>query len=111
MANQPIPVEQANEMIQFYMGYMKGLGVDMNKQTQSVSFTAPELLKWMADVQPYSDEFRICEAVYGPTHENAGRITTIIWPYKNGQPAALPAEGKDGNGGPIRPYNEGTTNP
>ena len=114
MANRPIPVAQANEMMGLYVNYMKSLGVNMTQQTHTISFTAPELLKWMSEVEPYADEFRICEGVYGPGHEKAGRLTTIIWPYKNGSPAykASEEEGKDGGGGtPINPYNEGNGRP
>ena len=80
MANQPIPPEQAKAMMATYLSYMSGLGVDMKKQTHTVSFDSATLLKWMMDVAPYSDEFRLCEAVYPPNHPNAGRLTVVIWP-------------------------------
>ena len=113
MAKRPIPVSEANRMIELYLDYMRNLGVDMNKQTVSVSFTSPDLLQWMNSVQAYTDEFRICEGLYPPEHSYAGRITTIIWPYKNGAPATKPTEeGKSGgSGNPIPPFNEGRPNP
>jgi hypothetical protein len=113
MANQPIPVSQANDMIKQYLDYLQKLGVDPNSQTQSVSFTSNELLKWQSDVMPFADELRICFGVYPPAAENAGRITSILWPYKNGKPATRPkAEGKDGGEeGEIDPYNSGQLNP
>jgi hypothetical protein len=110
MANRPIPVSEANRMIETYISYMTKLGVDMSKQTASISFTEPALSTWMAEVRPYADEFRICEGVYPPDHEAAGRITVIIWPYKDGKPATRPAEEEGVGGGPstpIPPYNEG----
>jgi hypothetical protein len=114
MANRPIPVSEANQMIKLYLDYMTGLGVDMNKQTTSVSFSAPELLDWMATVKPYTDEFRIFNGVYPQGHTQAGRITSIIWPYKDDQPATKPVEeeGKGGgSGNPIPPFNDGHTRP
>lgn len=112
MANQPIPVSEANDMIQAYLEYMTRLGVDMSKQTHSVSFTAPELSKWMETVKSYTDEYRMCLGVY-PGGENAGRMTVIVWPYKNGKPATKPdTEGKSGGGGGFAPpYNQGQLNP
>jgi hypothetical protein len=107
MPNQPIPIEQANEMIAAYIKYMEGLGVDMTKQTQSVSFTFAELQAWQQLVEPYTDELRICLGVY-TTGENAGRITTILWPYKNGTPAVT-LTGMDPGG--IKPYNDGHITP
>ena len=99
-------------MISGYIAYMTKLGVDMQKQTQSVSFTSPEMLRWMNEVFKYTDEFRICLGVYPDTHPQAGWITTIIWPYKEGKPATEPeTPGKDGGTVPIKPYNEGQHNP
>lgn len=115
MPNRPIPVNYAHEMIGTYLNYMTGLGVDMTKQTHSVSFVSADLLKWMAEVQPYTDEFRICEGVYPAGHPSAGRMTVIIWPYKNGVPATIPGgegqEGNDGGATTINPFNEGTGRP
>lgn len=109
MASQPIPVSQANTMIQEYDNYMTSLNV--NGQTESVSFESEELLKWMSDVEEYSDEFRIFFGVYPTGSSNAGRLTTIIWPYKNGNPATQPSEGKDGDDTLIKPYNIGELHP
>lgn len=113
MANQPIPVKQANDMIAQYIEYMQKLGVDMTKQTQSISFTSKELLNWLSGAMPYADELRICEGVY-PDGENAGRITVILWPYKNGKPATKPVEQGKGGGDDdeeIEPYNDGVLKP
>jgi hypothetical protein len=112
MANRPIPISEANDMIQYYLGYMSEHHVDMNKQTHSVSFTAPELMQWLNEVMPYADELRVCEGVYLPGHEHAGRITVILWPYKNGKPATRPdGDGKSGGNNGINPYNHGQGNP
>lgn len=56
--------------------------------------------------------WRVCLGVYPKDDPNAGRITVILWPYKNGQPAEAPmAEGKSGSDGKIPPYNNGGLNP
>ena len=113
MPNEPIPVTRANEMIDEYVTYMKKLGVDMSKQTHTVSFTSRELMDWMQLVGPHTDEFKICYGNYPSGEARSGRNTVIIWPFKNGLPANWPAgEGKDGGGGSlIKPYNEGHLNP
>lgn len=113
MANRPIPIKEANDMIQFYLGYMTALGVDMNNQTQSVSFT-PDLLTWMNSINRKDyDEWRICYGMYGDSDPQRGRMTVIIWPYKNGKPAINSDEaGKSGGGGSgYNPYNQGQGNP
>jgi hypothetical protein len=113
MPNQPIPVNTANAMISTYVNYMKGLGVNMNAQTLNVSFTTPELMAWMDDVRAFTDEFRICVGVYPDGESKAGRITAIIWPYKDGRPATRPDEqGKSGGGSSfIKPFNDGGLQP
>lgn len=112
MANRPISIKEANDMIQLYLSYMTGLGVDMNKQTQSVSFT-PELLSWMKtiDTKDY-DEWRVCFGVYPSLDSQKGRMTVILWPYKDGKPANKPDAGKSGGGGSgYNPFNQGQGNP
>jgi hypothetical protein len=111
MANQPIPVSEANEMIQNYLDYMTQLNI--RGQTQSVSFDSPGLISWMDGVKAYTDEFRICFGVYSPATANEGRMTVIIWPYKDGEPAQSDAAeaGKDGGGTEIQPYNIGGLSP
>ena len=114
MANHPIPVKQANEMITQYLVYMKSLGVDTAKQTHSVSFTSKELLNWLSEVMPYADELKVCLAEYPNGYEHAGRMTTILWPYRDGRPATRPKiEGKGGGDDDeeIPPYNDGTLDP
>jgi hypothetical protein len=108
MTNQPIPVTRANDLINQNISYMTSLGVDMSKQTQSVGFTGADLQQWLATVMPYADELKICLGVYPAGEPNAGRITTILWPYKNGQPAAQPIGGKDVM---IEPFNNGEGQP
>ncbi|NOT51919.1 MAG: hypothetical protein HOP10_11665 [Chitinophagaceae bacterium] len=107
MANQPIPVNKATLMMQDYVSYMTGLGVNMNQQTQTISFNADDLRQWIDGVMPFTDEFRLCLGVYPPADANAGRITVAIWPYKNGQPATDTA----GRGTEIEPFNEGQGHP
>ena len=111
MANGPIPISEANDMIQQYLVYMKSLGVDMNKQTQNVGFETPGLWEWMERVKKYTDEFRICLGVYPAGFPDQGRLTVIIWPYKDGNPA-VDDSGKSGGGGNgIKPYNQGQLSP
>ena len=113
MANRPIPVDQANAMITEYISYMEKLGVDMTKQTQSISFTSREFYQWLTGVLQYMDELRVCIGVY-PDGEHAGRITSILWPYKNGKPAKKPkVQGKGGGDDDedLEPYNVGSLNP
>ncbi len=113
MANRPIPVAQADDMIREYMKYLTQHSIDPAKQTQSISFGSYELMGWLTSVMPYADELRICEGVYPSDHLKAGRITVILWPYKDGKPAVRPdTEGKDGGGtSKIPPFNEGQGNP
>ena len=110
MANQPISVATANAMIQENITYMSGLGVNMSNQTQSVSFDGIILQQWLANVMPFADELRICIGVYPKGDPNAGRVTTILWPYKNGQPATEPSAA-GGADVMIDPYNEGQGEP
>lgn len=118
MSNQPIPIQTANLMIADYFNYMTEHGVDMNRQTQSVSFNSSILLEWMTSVSDYADEFRIFMGLYPDSDPRAGRTTVIVWPYKDGQPATMPGtsgkdggEGDGGEGHGIDPFNEGTLNP
>lgn len=109
MTNQPIPIEQAQQMIALYLQYIKDHGI--GDQTQYVIFTNKEFVPWFDEVKRYADEFRIFNGVYPTGHEFAGRMTVIIWPYKDGKPATWPlVEGKDGDpdpGAPIKPFNDG----
>lgn len=115
MKNGPISVELANRMISEHITYMKTRGIDMSKQTQSVSFTSKELMNWLRDVMPAADELRVFLGAYGKEDSNAGRVTVILWPYKNGQPTTQPvvSEGKDAPPPPppTPPYNQGGLNP
>jgi hypothetical protein len=113
MAGRPIPVATASDMTKLYADYIQYLPVPTSKKTESVSFTFAELTDWLRLVEPYSDELRICLSVYPDTSPDVGRVTAILWPYKDGQPATWPlAEGKDGGGDQgVPPYNEGSMNP
>ena len=116
MENHPIPVSEANAMTEAYRKFLKESGIDPEKQTQSVSFTSAELMNWLNKTMPAADELRIFLGVYPAGHEHAGRITTILWPYKNGQPTsqATRVEGKDDPPPPpppTDPYNAGGLNP
>jgi hypothetical protein len=108
-----IPVSTANDMIKGYFDYMTKQGVDMNKQTQSVSFTGSTVMEWLSTVMPRADELRVFMGFYPEGHAQAGRTTVILWPYKDGRPATKPmADGKDGGGNEeLDPFNEGTGQP
>ncbi len=111
MANEPIPVSIAISMMEEYILYMRAKGIDMEKQTHSISFTSKELMTWLNETMPVADELRVCLGAYGKNESNAGRITVILWPYKDGQPTMLPfLESKDAPS-PTPPYNTGGLNP
>lgn len=110
-------------MIRNYQDYLVAL--NQGDQTESVSFNSTALLSWMDSVKDFADEFRVFLGVYG-NGAKKGRVTTIIWPYKNGEPAetlspttAARGGGDDGEGGPdpdpggfqIPPLNEGDLRP
>jgi hypothetical protein len=112
MPGKPISVTDANDMITAYIDYMTHLGVDMNKQTQSVSFTSSTLMSWLNGVMPKADELRIFMGTYPPGHAQAGHTSVILWPYKDGQP--LPSDSglaMRGGGDSVLPFNYGVGNP
>jgi hypothetical protein len=99
-------------MMKEYNLYMLSHGINMLKQTQSVSFTGNELMAWLNEVMPYTDELRVCLGAYSNIIPLDIRTNVILWPYKDGQPATRPiAAGKDGNDEKIPPYNNGGLNP
>jgi len=103
MTGKPIPVSDANNMIQEYTSYIQKPGTDMSTQTQSVSFSGKELMEWLNQIMPRADELRVCFGVYPAGHAQAGRMTVILWPYKDGEPTRTNP--------PDPPYNEGTGQP
>ena len=105
MADQPIPVGTANTQMTEYVTYMTGLGVNMSKQTKTVSFGGTALTQWLTTVMPFADELRVCLGVYPTGATRAGRINVILWPYRNGAPAV------DGGGITIQPFNDGAGMP
>lgn len=112
MENGPIPASVAYAMIKEYIMYMESKGIDMNKQTHSVSFTKDKLMDWLGKNMSAADELRVCLGAYGKGNENAGRITVILWPYKDGEPTTQAySEGKDAPPPPTDPYNNGQLNP
>ncbi|MBL7741931.1 MAG: hypothetical protein JNN00_00520 [Chitinophagaceae bacterium] len=112
MTGKPIPVSEANDMSKAYVDYMTKLGVDMNNQTQSVSFTGETVMSWLNNIMPRADELRVFMGRYPEGHEQAGRTTVILWPYKDGKPVNRPsAQGKDGDDEPADPFNQGQGNP
>lgn len=111
---RPISTLLAEAMIADYLVYMTAHHIDMKDQTHCVKFPSDALLAWMGSVSSYCDEFRICMGRYPKEHVNAGRLTVIIWPYKDGKPAVKPPDPGNGGGGEeetIDPFNEGTLNP
>jgi hypothetical protein len=100
MAGRPISVGEADDMIREYNTYMSNLGVEMEQQTQNVSFTGSILLEWLVNVIPHSDEIKIFMGAYPE-----GRTTVLLWPYKNAQPA------KDAESNEIEPFNDGALSP
>lgn len=108
---KPIPAGTADVMIKDYFDYMTKHGVDMKKQTQSVSFTGSTVMEWLVEVMPRADELRVFMGFYPEGHAQAGRTTVILWPYKDGNPATSPIEGKGGGGNRLDPFNDGAGNP
>ena len=100
-------------MVATYVNYMEQHGINMTQQTMNVSFNTTTLMAWLDQVKGYTDEFRICVGVYPDGESKAGRLTAIIWPYKDGKPATQPTTlGKDGGGSSfIKPFNEGGLQP
>jgi len=105
MAGQTIPISTANQMIAEYFAYMSNLGVNMEDQTQSVSFTSNTVMDYLNNVMPNADELRVFMETYPPEHPHAGRTSVILWPFKNGEPAL------DSNDESFEPFNEGTGTP
>jgi hypothetical protein len=92
-------------MARSYIEYMTGLGVHMEDQTQSVTFTSNSLSDWMTGVMDHANEIRIVLGAYPDGDPKAGRLTVILWPYQDGERA------KDTEGNEIEPYNDGQTGP
>lgn len=108
----PIPVSEANLMIEEYDRSTEPTA-ELAKKTLSVSFTGKELMDWLTPIMSLADELRICFGKYPKEDPNAGRVTVILWPYKDGQPLTEGyAEGKDGTPPPpTDPYNQGSLKP
>ncbi len=107
MAGKPIAISTAKTMITNYDQYLKTLPVDPKKKTQYVSFTLSEVQAWLNEVSPSSDELRVYLGVYPDDSLKAGRVTAIIWPYKDGSPAQKPIQGKGGDDEGHDPFNDG----
>jgi hypothetical protein len=122
MPGRPISKTTADSLIAEYISYMTNLGVDMNKQTQSVSFTATTVMKWLdRKLAEGADELKVFMGLYPPGHTQAGHTTVILWPYKDGQPfkggalslgaAKLEGGGEGEEEGTDDAFNEGTGTP
>ena len=112
MAGKSIPISTANAMVSRYVDHVQNLGVTANKKTQYVSFTLPEIMEWLQQVTPFTDELRICLGIHPDNASDPGRVTAIIWPYKSGRPASQPlAPGKGGDDSGLDPYNDGSNGP
>ena len=108
----PIPVSTANIMIEDYIRSTESGIEDLSKKTWSVSFTGIELMGWLTQTMPFADELKICFGKYPKEDPNGGRVTVILWPYKDGKPATEGySEGKDETPPPIPPYNNGSLQP
>jgi hypothetical protein len=115
MPGKPIPASEADSMIEGYISYMTKLGVDMNKQTQHVSFTASTVMTFLnKKLSEGADELKVFMGLYPPGHTQAGHTTVILWPYKNGSPfsaAVRLSQGKGGDDDPDDAFNDGTSGP
>ena len=109
---KPIPIATANTMISHYVDHVKKLQTESKKKTEYVIFSLPQLMAWLKEVEPYSDELKICLGVHPKDGSDPDRLTVILWPMKGNEPASQPNEGKDGGGGGgINPYNDGNSGP
>lgn len=93
-----IPVSIGADMLKDYQGFK--ITHDLQSQTDNITFTFSDLVKWMTSVESESDELVVCLA----TDPN-NMLTVVLWPYKNGQPAV------DSNGDLLKPYNYGHRRP
>lgn len=104
-----------------YAAFMKNLGINVNKnQTNTITFNTAELQAYLQDNNVFenSDEIKVFLGVYPEDSPGVypstqpGKITAIIWPHKNGQPATFLKEGNNGaSGAPIDPFNVGELSP
>ena len=108
----PIPVSEAIVMIEEYERSTEPTA-ELTKKTLTVSFTGRELMDWLNEKMVLADELRIFFGKYPKEDPQAGRVTVILWPYKDGQPLTDGySEGKDGTPPPpTPPYNQGTLIP
>lgn len=108
----PIPVATADLMIKEYEG-ITASDLELAKKTLTVSFTGKELMGWLNEKMAVADELKIFFGKYPKDDPQAGRVTVILWPYKNGSPLTEGyIEGKDGPPPPPSdPYNQGSLTP
>ena len=108
----PIPVSEANLMIEEYERSTEPT-TELTKKTFTVSFTGRELMDWLTEKMALADELKIFFGKYPKEDPQAGRVTVILWPYKDGQPLTDGySEGKDGTPPPpTPPYNQGSLTP
>ena len=116
---QKITPQYAESCKVAYQTYMTELGVNVKTtQTNCVSFGSKALQEYFNSNKIFenSDEIRIYFGIYPADSPKTypgvepGRLTTIIWPYKDGQPATYPI-GELGEGEPIEPFNVGELQP
>lgn len=107
----PIPVAEAEIMIKEYEG-ASATDLELTKKTLTVSFSGKELMDWLNEKMAIADELKIFFGKYPKGNPEAGRVTVILWPYKDGAPLTQGyAEGKDGPPPPSDPYNNGQSGP
>nr|MBC7611547.1 hypothetical protein [Pseudopedobacter sp.] len=104
-----------------YQTYMTKLGVNVKTtQTNCVSFESKALQEYFMSNKIFenSDEIKFYFGIYpadspqGYPGAKPGRLTTIIWPYKNGKATIIPPVGVGyGDGEPIDPFNLGELYP
>jgi hypothetical protein len=86
---------------------------ELAKKTLTVSFTGAELMGWLTEKMAQADELKIFFGKYPKENPQGGKVTVILWPYKDGHPLTEGyIEGKDGTPPPpTPPYNNGTLTP
>ncbi|HEX5151911.1 MAG TPA: hypothetical protein VFW07_10705 [Parafilimonas sp.] len=118
-----VEIRYARQAKAKFRTFMKNLNIDspFKGLTLSISFSGQRFVNWLAKIGDYMkpvgqpsakvDELRIVLGMYSDdftdlhnfNDENVGRLTVLIWPFKNGSPAPDP----DDLAKLLKPYDLG----
>jgi hypothetical protein len=79
---------------------------DLENQTMCIGFNAINLLKWLENHLDQMDELKIFLSL-----DEAEKITVVLWPYKEKQPAVVSPNTEDDDEVALDPYNIGNRQP